>query len=140
MRTSDRRRAVKLYLEATKLFQAERFEEAMRNYQQAAQLDPANADYPLAAQVARSHAVSALLQTAAKARLLSNSAASRAALAHAAELEPDNAQVREHVNELAADAIAGESRPLYEQGAAEAGTANLLAPTPGTHSFHLHTD
>ena len=140
VRNSDLRRAVKLYLEATRLFQAERFEEAMRAYQQAAQLDPANPDYPLAAQVARSHAVSALLQTAAKARLLSNSAASRAALAHAAELEPGNAQVREHMNELGADAIAGEPRPLYEQGAAAAGSADLLAPTPGAHSFHLHTD
>ena len=140
VRNSDRRRAVKLYLEACKLFQAERFEEAMRGYQQAARLDPANADYPLAAEVARSHAVSALLQTAAKARLLSNSTAARAALARAAELEPDNAQVREHTSELGADAIAGESRPIYEQGAATSGAADLLAPTPGAHSFHLRTD
>jgi len=140
VRNSDRRRAVKLYLEASKLFQAERFEEAMRGYQQAAQLDPANADYPLAAQLARSHAVTALLQTAAKARLLSNAANARAALAHAAELEPDNLQVRAHMNELGEEAIAGESRPIYEQGAATAGAADLLAPTPGTHSFHLRTD
>jgi hypothetical protein len=80
------------------------------------------------------------LQTAAKARLLSNTANARAALAHAAELEPNNAQVREHMNELGDDAIAGESRPLYEQGGAKAGAADLLAPKPEAHSFHLRTD
>jgi len=140
VRTSDRRRAAKLYLGASKLFEAERFEEAMRSYEQAAQLDPANADYPLAAQLARSHAVTALLQTAAKARLVSDAAAARAALAHAAELEPDNAQVREHIGELGDDALALESRPLYEPGAATAGAGDLLVPKPGTNSFHLRTD
>ena len=140
VRNSDRRRAAKLYLEASKLFQAERFEDAMRSYQQAAKLDPSNADYPLAALLARSHAVTALVQTAAKARLLSNAAGARAALAHAAELDPTNALVRQHMSELGDDAIAGESQPLYEKGAATAGAADLLSPTSGAHSFHLHTD
>ena len=39
-RASDRRRAVKLYLTASKLFEAEKFEDAMEDYQKAAELDP----------------------------------------------------------------------------------------------------
>jgi tetratricopeptide (TPR) repeat protein len=66
VRNSDRRRAVKLYLASSKLFEKGEFEEAMQGYEQAARLDPGNADYPLAASVARSHAVTALIQAAAK--------------------------------------------------------------------------
>ena len=62
----DRRRAVKLYLAASKLFENEQLEHAMRGFERAATLDPTNADYPLAAALARSHAVTALIQTAAK--------------------------------------------------------------------------
>ena len=89
MRNSDRRKAAKLYLAASKLFVGEQFEEAMHGYEQAAALDPGNADYPLAASVARSHAVTALIQAAAKDRLRGDAGAARAALAHALELEPN---------------------------------------------------
>jgi tetratricopeptide (TPR) repeat protein len=63
---SDRRRAAKLYLASSKLFAGEHFEEAMRGYEKAAALDPENDDYPLAASVARSHTVAALIQAAAR--------------------------------------------------------------------------
>jgi tetratricopeptide (TPR) repeat protein len=139
-RNSDRRRAAKLYLAASKLFAAERFEEAQRGYEQAATLDLGNGDYPLAASVARSHAVTALIQVAAKDRLRGDAAAARAALAHALELEPENPQLKQHMNELGDDALLGQSRPLYEQGAKTAGEAAQLAPSAGVHSFHLHTD
>ena len=75
-RSSDRRRAAKLYLASSKLFVEEKFEEAMHGYEQAAALDPGIADYRLAASVARSHAVTALIQAAAKARLRGDAAAS----------------------------------------------------------------
>jgi general secretion pathway protein D len=139
-RTSDRRKAVKLYLAASKLFVDEKFEEAIRGYQQAATLDPTNANYPLAADVARSHAVTALLQAAAKARLRGEASAARAALARALELDPNNMQVIEHLHELGDDALVGQPTPLYEQAASTIGEAVKLAPTAGAHSFHLHTD
>src|SRR5271166_3404604 len=66
----DRRRAAKLFLEASKLFEKEQFEPAMHDYEQASALDPGNRDYTLAAMVARSHLVTALIQKAAKARLM----------------------------------------------------------------------
>jgi len=138
--TSDRRRAAKLYLASTKLFVAERFEEAMKGYQQAALLDPTNADYGLAVEVARSHAVTALIQSAAKDRLMGHAAAARVALAHALELDPRNAQASEHLNELGDDALLGQSAPIYQQAASTPGAAPELEFTAGVRNFHLHAD
>jgi Flp pilus assembly secretin CpaC len=134
----ERRRATRLFLEASKLFEKEQFEEAMAEYKQAAELDPTNNDYKLAVDVARSHAVTALIQTAAKDRIRSDASGERAALARALELDPRNIQVTEHLHDLADDAIRGESRPLYEEGASRVGEAVELAPSTGVHSFHLH--
>ncbi len=138
--SGERRRAAKLYLASTKLFEKQQFEEAMRGYKQAAALDPGNADYALAAEVARSHAVTALIQAAAKDRMHGDAAAARAALARALELDPRNAQVTEHLHELGDDALLGQTRPIYEQAAGAVGEAVPLMPSAGTKSFHLRTD
>ena len=58
-RESDRRHAAQLYLDASKLFLDQHFEEAMQNYEQATKLDPSNVNYRLALEIARSHAVTA---------------------------------------------------------------------------------
>jgi tetratricopeptide (TPR) repeat protein len=136
-RNADRRRAAKLYLASSKLFEKpEQFEEAMRGYEQAAKLDPSNADYPLAADVARSHAVTALIQAAAKNRLRGDAAAARAALAHAPRTRPQKSLVSEHLYELGDDALLGQSRPIYEQGAETAGEAvPRSSPLPECTAF-----
>jgi Flp pilus assembly secretin CpaC len=139
-RNSDRRRAAKLYLSSSKLFADGQFEAALNGYQQAAKLDPGNPDYPLAVSVARSHAVTALIQVAAKDRLSGDEAQARAALAHALELEPGNLQVKQHLYELGDDALLGQTRPIYEKGEERAGEGAELEPTAGVHSFHLHAD
>ena len=139
-RNSDRRRAAKLYLSSSKLFVDGQFEEALQGYQEAAQLDPGNADYPLAANVARSHAVTALIQAAAKDRLSGNAAGARAALARALELEPGNTRVKQHLYELGDDALTGQPRPIYEKGVQTASEAVELEPVAGVHSFHLRAD
>ena len=136
----DRRRAAKLFLEAGKLFEKEQYEPAMHDYEQASALDPANPDYPLAAKVARSHPVVALIQAAAKARLTGNAEGTRAALQQALELDPNNAEVTEHLQELADDALLGQVKPLYDEGASTAGEAPILAHSREIHSFHLRTD
>lgn len=140
VRNSDRRKAAKLYLSSSKLFVDEHFEEAMRGFEQAAALDPGNANYRLAASVARSHAVTALIQAAAKDRLRGDAAHARATLAHALELEPKNIQVTQHLYELGDDALLGQSRPAYEQAASTIGEPVKLEPTPGLHSFHVRAD
>ncbi|HEV2487991.1 MAG TPA: hypothetical protein VGT08_20895 [Terracidiphilus sp.] len=139
-RNSDRRRAARLYLAASKLFMDEHFEEAIQDYEQAAKLDPTNPNYRLAGEVARSHAVTALIQSAAKARLRGDADTARAALAHALELDPKSIEATQHLYELGDDAIRGQSMPLYEQVAVTAGEAVPLAPVAGPHSFHLRTD
>jgi len=139
-RESDRRRAAKLFLEASKLFEKEQFEEALPKYQLAAKLDPSNRNYGLAAELTRSHAVTALIQAAAKDRIRGDAAAERIALEHALELDPRNIQVTEHLHELGDDALQGQAIPRYEEGAVTAGEALTIHPTPGVKSFHLHTD
>lgn len=140
VRARDRRRAAKLYLEAGKQFKGEQFERAMQGFEKAAALDPGNPDYTLSAAVARSHAVTALIQAAAKDRVRGEAGAARAALQHAGELEPGNPQIAEHVNELADTALLDRSRPLYEQAASEEGEMPRLKPTASKQSFHLKTD
>jgi type II secretory pathway component GspD/PulD (secretin) len=138
-RSRDRRLAAKLYLDASKLFLDRQFEEAMKDFEQAAALDPTNTNYRLAIGVARNHAVTALIQDAAKDRLLNNEAAARVALERARALDPTNIEVNQHLDELADDARS-QPHPLYEQsGSALAGPVQLET-TPGMHSFHLHAD
>ena len=139
-RSRDRRRAAELYLSASKLFLNSQFEEAMKEFEQAAALDPTNANYRMAAGVARDHAVTALIQTAAKDRLLGNSAAARAALSRALALDPTNFEANQHLDELADDAVREQPKPLYQQSSSELGAAEQLEPASGTHSFHLHAD
>jgi Flp pilus assembly secretin CpaC len=136
----DRRRAAKLYLVAAKLFEKGEFEPAMHDYEAAATLDPATADYALAAQVARSHAVTALIQAAAKARTQGDDAAARASLQHASELDPTNPQLGEHLNELAGDALAGRTAPLYEDAGDQYAGVPRLEPNSSLPSFHVKMD
>jgi Flp pilus assembly secretin CpaC len=139
-RSSDKRRAVKLFLDSSKLFQKEKFEDAMQGFNQAAALDPSTTNYALAAALARSHAVTALIQSAAKDRLRGDPAAARASLAHALELDPKNIEVTEHLHELGDDALLGQPSSLYEQAANEAGESIAVTPVPGQHSFHMQLD
>ncbi|HMG87109.1 MAG TPA: hypothetical protein VK574_15355 [Terracidiphilus sp.] len=137
---SDRRRATKLYLRATKLFEKQQYDEAVRDYEEAAELDPGNPNYGAATEVARSHEVTDLIQTAAKARIRGDKTAEQAALQKAAALEPHNIEVAAHLDEMAADVAATQSKPVYEQGVDSLGPAPMLEPVAGTHSFHLKTD
>jgi general secretion pathway protein D len=135
----DRRRAAKLYLDSTRLFEKERFEEAMHGYEKAASLDPSNSDYTLAAEVARGHAVTALIQDAAKARMRADVAGARAALSHALDLDPKNDQVAQHLRELGNDETRGMVKPLYSPAADDLAGPLQIAPPAGTHSFHIRS-
>ena len=137
---SERRRAAKLFLQASKLFEKEQFEQALADYRQAAKLDPSNPNYALAGELARSHAVTALLQSAVKDRNRSDASAERQALARALALDPDNAQVIEHLHELADQAALAEPQPIYGQTGSGLGEAVTLAPDTAVHDFHLRIE
>lgn len=136
----ERRRATKLYLQATKLFQQQKYEAAMKDYQEAARLDPENPNYAAATEVVRSHAVTDLIQTATKARIRGDATAERAALEKAAGLDPHNLQVAEHLREMGDDVAASQTKSLYSEGAESLAPAPTLEPVAGTKTFHLRTD
>jgi general secretion pathway protein D len=137
----QKRRATKLYLNASKLFVNGQFEAAMRDYAEAAKLDPTSNDYRLSVEVARSHAITALIQSAAKARLLGDEASARADLSHALDLDPKNIEVTQHLYELGDDALRQQPQESSrEQAGATLGDTVQLAPAAGLHSFHVRTD
>ncbi len=134
---SDRRRAAKHYISASKLYANSQFEQALDEYRQAAALDPTNIDYSMAADVARSHAATALVQTAAKQRLGGDEAAARATLLHAYELDPRNPEVTQHLYEFAAEQASQAVRPLYQEKTSQLGRPQPLLASTELHSFHL---
>jgi general secretion pathway protein D len=139
-RQSDRRRAAKLYLEANKLFMTEQFEDALKNYNEAASLDPANNNYRLAVEVARNHVVTALIQTAAKSRLRGDPEGSLAALEKALQLDPSNVAVTQHLYELGNDAPAQSPSQVSLQPTPDLADAVTLLPSPDKHSFHIRSN
>jgi len=134
---SERRRASKLYLSGARFYEEGKFEEALRDDEQAAALDPANENYRMAAEIARSHAVAALIQAAAKARIQGDAPAARAAIAHAFQLDPYSSQLAAHVGELGENAPSNEIAPRNERATSGLGEMERLQPAPGARSFHL---
>jgi general secretion pathway protein D len=132
----DRRRAVKLYLAGSKLYQEGHFEQALDDYRKASQFDPTNNDYQLAVQVALSHAVTALLQTAAQSRTRGDRATARAALQQVLALDPGNAAAAERLRQLADDVAASNPALAPQDTGPALGGLEHLEPTPGVHSFH----
>lgn len=137
---SDRRRAAKAYLDASKLFLAGQFDRARQEYERAAALDPSNSDYRRAALVARNHEVTALVQAAAKDRLRGDESGARAALLAAFQLDPNNIEVSQHLDQLGGDIARAEPRPIYEQAGSAIAGAIQLEHTAGPHSFHIRED
>ena len=135
--SADRRRAAKLFLESTKLFEKEQFEEAMGGYQKAASLDPSNENYRLSVEVARGHAVTALIHTATRSRMRGDVAGARNALTRALELDPANPEVAQHLRELGDDLTRGLEQPFYAESGNEMGGPIEIPPPKGVHSFHL---
>lgn len=139
-RERDRRRAAKLYLEASKLFMDEKFEDALKDYSEVAKLDPANNNYRLAVEVARNHAVTALVQTAAKDRLRGDAEGARAALVRALQIDPNNIVATQHMYELGDDIARQQTTEVYRQPAPNLGESVRLETPADRHSFHLRSN
>ena len=137
VRGSARRRAAKAYLQASKLFLDGKFDPARLGFERAARLDPSNSNYAQAAQVARDHEVSALLQASAKDKLLGDQAGAKAAILRAYELEPKNFEVAEHLDELGAAMARAVQQPLYSDADERLGGPVELEYAKIVHSFHI---
>ena len=138
--TGDRRRAARIFLEADRLFVAGRFQEAIDRYREASELDPTEKNYRLSIEVAKSHAVTALIQAAAKARLVSDEKTARADLEQALKLDPKNIEVTQHLDELGDDVVSSQPKALYDDTGKDIGPAPTLASIGTTFSFHFHSD
>ena len=137
---SERRRASKLYLDGAKFYDQGKFEEALKDYQTASELDPANQNYSMAVEIARSHAVAALIQAAAKARMQKDLQGARGALSRAFQIDPRNPQLQQHLGDLGENPLATEIQAQRERATSGLGEMDRLVPTPGVHSFHLRTN
>jgi tetratricopeptide (TPR) repeat protein len=138
--TADRRRAAKLYLEATKLYQKQQFEKALEDYQAAARLDSANETYRLATEVARGHAVTALLQTAAQQRSRGDISGARATLTHALQYDPANKAVLERLEQAGGFAVAADPAEPTRLATPALGGFEQIAPTAGVRNFHVRSN
>jgi general secretion pathway protein D len=134
---SDRRHAARLYIAAATLYKEELFEEAFKDYQEAARLDPANPDYAMALEVARSHAVTALIQESARDRTRGDTAAAQAALQRAQAIDPGNTDVAQHLRELAEPALYSTDQDGM-RNMPQLAPPIQLEPIAGNQSFHIH--
>ena len=137
---SERRRASKLFLAAAKLYEQAKFEEALEDDQKAAELDPANQNYRIAVEVARAHAVTALIQAAAKARIAGDTLGARSTLARAFQIDPHNPQLAQHLAELGENPSPGDLQAKNERVASGLGELETLQPNREVHTFHFHAN
>lgn len=146
------RKAAKLYLEGVKLLEKQRPEAAWGSLKEAVELEPGNATYIKAAELARQSTVTQLVQQSSRER--SNGATQDASqlLERAQAIDPTNPLVLEHLDQLA-DAAAGTkvgataNATLGPQAGvagdaedASAGPPIHLEPKQEKHSFHLHSN
>jgi len=145
------RKAAKLYLQGVKLLEKNRAEAAWALLRQAAELEPGNATYLRASELARQSAVTQLMEQAVRER--GSGAADDAAklLQHALEIDPGNASLQQRLAELGdklGSAQVGQtaSSALSPQANLESGPMALadgpivLEPKAERQSFHLRSN
>ena len=138
------RKAAKLYLQGVKLLEKEQPEAAWKLLKQATDLEPDNATYLRAAELARQSAVTQLVQQASRERSRGESADSAKLLGHAMEIDPKNPLVLQHLGELGNQAaslpVGGSMVALQDPETPLADGTITLEPSADKHSFHLKTN
>lgn len=130
----DRVQAEKLFVEGAKDIDHDKVRAAMDAFTHAAELNPGEAKYEAADQIARQHLVTELIQQSDKDKILGHAADARARIAEAYGVDPGSPMVAQHMNELASSVVAGEPAARSEITAAP---PIELRPKAGTLSFHI---
>lgn len=107
---------------------------AMAAFTRASQLDPTDLRFPASLSVARQRLVHDLLQAAEKANALEHPEEARADIQDAYHLAPDDPQVAQHVDEVAAAAA---QAPAPTQLSTTLAPPIRLQPQAGRRSFHV---
>jgi hypothetical protein len=165
----DRRKAAKLYLAGVRELERQRPESAWDQLRQAAELEPDNATYVRAAELARQSTVTQLVELATREASQGNQAAAEADLHKALSIDPSSSAAAEHLRQFKGGsggditstlpspagpsngpaaggteigALAGGNPNLIRSDGTTLGGAVELEPNTadgGKHSFHLHT-
>ena len=138
----DERKAAKLYLSGVKLMEKQRYEDAWKQLKQAVELEPANATYLRAADLARESAVTQRVQQASRERAAGKDAEATELIQQAATIDPKNPIVTQHLGKIADTATSEPSgSSINEAGAKDSNVASavVLEPRKEKHSFHLRT-
>jgi general secretion pathway protein D len=133
----DRNRAAKAYAKGAKAMDADDPRQATAEFQHAVELDPANHDYQNAAEIARQHLLTQLVQESAKAKLTGQDDVARARLEEALKIDPKNAIVTQHIAELA-DATAPRN-PSSPYAPIDFGSIEIT-PKNVRQSFHIRAN
>lgn len=131
----DRDRAQRSFMEGARAIESKHLDAAAKAFAQAAAFDPTNRDYEAALAIARDNLATQLMQEGLKARLLGDNTTFQARLREAAAEDSRNPLVMEHARDLGD--IAPPSAATLKEVQDNAAPPVRLAPTPGTHSFHL---
>jgi general secretion pathway protein D len=132
----ERRNAETAYLSGAKALEHEDYQTAEKEFDTAVSLVPGDEQYSAAREIARQHEVTALIQSAEKAKMQGHMDEAQADLRHAFLLDSSNPMVAQHMDELSG------VTPVNDELRAEdvkAGPPVELAPAQERHSFHLHT-
>lgn len=130
------READDAYLKGAKAVERKDLAAAEESFARAHRLNPRNRDYALALAVTREQHLTDLVQSAAKARLLGDTARADALLAQARSIDPENPVVAQHFG-LSITPRPEPVRPLGNAIAASLANAVELAPAAGKQTFHL---
>jgi general secretion pathway protein D len=149
------READDAYLEGAKHVQHKDLAAAVRSFEQAVRLDPNNSDYSLSLIVTRENYVTELVQRAARARSVGDTALADSLLAQARTLDPNNHVVTQHFGTASSDvthpANVQKGPGLFyssidpskfpAQGIASTLSGPVeLTPDTGERDVHLHGD
>jgi general secretion pathway protein D len=124
------------YIEGAREIQRKNLAAAELDFARAVQLNPNNRDYALALLATRENHITELVQSAARARQVGDRAQADALIAQARALDPDNPILAQHLGD---DEVKSIRSPASSLADTLAGPIEL-APTPGTHDFHLSGD
>jgi general secretion pathway protein D len=128
------------YLAGARLLDHNDLTGAEIQFDKAVKLDPSNIDYAKAYAVTHQRHVTALVQESGKARLLGQKEKAETLLAEARLLDPQNNIVGQSVDSGALPKVFHpEIEPWIRDAPTVAGPVTLV-PSPGSKSFHLHSD
>ena len=132
----ERSDAAKAYASGAKAIAQHNMRAAYQDFTRAVAIDPDNRNYQLSAGIAKQDLITQLVEDAEKAKMLDHREEWRTRLAEAGLLDPNNAMVMQHVDELAHESV---PRPatLSTQRDDAAGPI-VLAPLAGKHTYHLY--